>query len=256
VDEFASQTYSPFVQDLLKYALTLDQSGYDQPEFLPQTCFMNPSNFVWETDRDMQWGNAGVVMFAMGEAWSKVMTSVSMMDAWQVGNSMRKSSPLLEMYAVDAMWLSADRLMWEAAKRLDRPEQPGRVAKELGLISPYYPNRPKYSEFIFQSLDPRNGKIEDTTNPVLAPSPYKQMIPVAASTDSAAQSGHAFLSDKQNSIPKEKIKTRGQNGTTENAVTENSEDDGNKSQSSLADSLPTEFKVGKKSLKAHISSSR
>jgi hypothetical protein len=258
VNEFVSQTQSPFVQDLLKYALTLDKSGYDQPEFLPQTCFMDPANFVWETDdeHDMQWGNASVVMFVLGRAWNKVMTSVSMMDAWQVGHNIRESNPLMEMYAVDEMWLSADRLLWDAAKRFDRPEQPGRVAKELGLISPYDPNRPKFSEFIFRSLDPRNGKIEATNIPVPAPSPYKQTIPSAASTDSASQSGHAFLSDKQNSFPKEKVKTRGQNGTTENAEMENSEDDGNEGPSSLADSLPTEFKMGKKCLKVHISSSR
>jgi hypothetical protein len=253
VQEFVSQTDSPFVQELLKYVHALDKSGFDQPDFLPQTCFMNPVNFDWKTDGrlDKEWGNAGEVMFFMGQAWSRVMRSLSMMDAWRLGHSMGDS--LMVPLTIDATWFATDQFLWEAAKKLDRPGQPGRVAKEFGLINPNDPNRPTFTEFIFQSLDPRNTKTEAAKKPDPAPSPYEETIPMAAPTDSVARSGHAFLSEKQNSIPKDKAKTRGKDGMTERVVTENPEDDGDNDQSSLPDSLPTGFKMGKKALKARVS---
>jgi hypothetical protein len=248
VQEFLSQADSLFGQTLLEYAHSLDNAGFDQPDFLSQACFMNPANFTWETKSNltMVWGNASVVTTIISDAWLKVTSSLSMMDAWKEWHSWI-DSPMMPM-VIDSTWFQIDQVMWEAAKRFDRPGQSGRVAKELGLINPYDPNRPTFTEYIFSSLDPKHGTIEPAKTPAPAPSPFIESIRMATSNDAAVQSGHAFRAEKLDSLPKPKIKTRGKDLPPDNMNIEDTNDD-DADRSTLPESLPTGYKLGKKVLK-------
>lgn len=212
---------------------------------------MNPANFTWETDAKLikAWGNASVVTDVICEAWLEVTSSLSMMDVWRYGHNFIDSA-LMPIH-IDAMWFQTDLVLWEAAKGLDKPGEPGRVAKELGLINPHDPYRPTFTSFIFRSLDPKNGRIEPAKTPAPAPTAFVEAIPVASGSDSAVQSGHAFRAENKDSKPKPKVKTRGKDTPSENITTEDANDHDH-GLSNLPDSLPTEYKMGRKVLKVHF----
>jgi len=153
--------------------------------------------------------------------------------------------------AFDMMWYQADLVMWNAAKQLDKPGEPGRVAKEFGLIDPHSISRPTFTEYIFRSLEPSASPIEAATTPAPAPSPYFEAIPTATPSESAAKSGHAYASEINQTQPKPKQKTRGTavlDGDSHEAEVLADEDD-REGLESFPAALPTHFKLGKRLMK-------
>lgn len=135
--------------------------------------------------------------------------------------------------------------------QLDNPGESGRVAKVFGLINPHDRNRPSFTKYFFRSLEPSSrGHIEASSTPAPAPCPYVESIPVATLSESAAKSGHAYVSATSDSRPKSKKKTKGttKSGTTLNepdGITEVAPEE----TKSFPVALPAHFKLGKRLLK-------
>jgi len=142
--------------------------------------------------------------------------------------------------------------LWDVAKNFDRQDDPGRVAKEFGLIDPNDPEKPTYTNDVFKLLEARSQTA--AISPVAPkPSPFVDGFPVATLNDSTVKSGHAFVSESEYSKPKEKPKTRGTaiSDTAEDGVEEGIDDDEEDSQS-FPDVLPAQFKLGKRLMKVFI----
>lgn len=72
---------------------------------------------------------------------------------------------------------------------------------------------------------------------------------MATPIDSAAKSGHAFISETKDSRPKDKAKTRGTPVLDKDEASGDCEENGLQQ---FPDVLPAEFKLGKKKMKAGI----
>jgi hypothetical protein len=212
---------------------------------------MDPSKYQGRpTFLKARWGDASKVVQAMGDTWQGVTWGISM---W---NSIPQllGHPMHMPGAFDRMWYQADLLMWNAAKSLDRPGESGRVAKQFGLVNPHSPLRPTFTELIFKSLEPSTRAIKPATTPAPAPSPYVETIPIAAPTESAVKSGHAFVAESSENRPKSKKKTK---ATAASSATPNEEPDHvdevkSDGLENFPVALPTHYKLGKRLLKVRI----
>jgi hypothetical protein len=212
---------------------------------------MDPSKYQGRpTFLKARWGDASKVVQAMGDTWQRVTWEISMWDSIPqlLGHPIHMPS------AFDMMWYQADLLMWNAAKSLDRPGESGRVAKQFGLVNPHSPTRPTFTEFIFKSLEPSTRAIKPATTPAPAPSPYVETIPIAAPTESAVKSGHAFVAESSENRPKSKRKTK---ATAASSSTPNEEPDHvdevkSDGLENFPVALPTHYKLGKRLLKVQI----
>ncbi|KAJ7583140.1 hypothetical protein C8J56DRAFT_953166 [Mycena floridula] len=151
-------------------------------------------------------------------------------------------TPSVRISSFEAMWEVNDRILWDTAKSWDRPNEPGRVAREFGLLDPDDPNRPTYAKGILKLL---MGATE-TPAPaasVKEPSEYVQSFLVAAPGE-GVMSGHAYTKDSKDSGPKSKPKTTG----TVKTVTE-VKPDPDQTLDDFPDILPKTFKLPKKILK-------
>jgi hypothetical protein len=249
--EFHTQVVdSAFGQELRKYALSLDTLAYNKPDFLPVVSFMDPSKYQGrESILKPRWGDASRVIQSLGDTWHGVTWQVTM---WDSIPQLLGPPTMYIPVTFDMMWHQADLLMWNAAKKLDRPGESGRVAREFGLVNPHSPSRPTFTKFIFKSLEPSTRPIEPATTPALAPSPYVDAIPTAAPSESTAQSGHAYVSGAAENRPKSKKKTKGTaslSATRPNEEPDHTDEGENEGLQDLPVTLPTHFKLGKRLLK-------
>ncbi|KAJ7591521.1 hypothetical protein C8J56DRAFT_935771 [Mycena floridula] len=145
--------------------------------------------------------------------------------------------------AFQTAWEFNDRILWNAAKYWDRPDQPGRVAREFGLLDPKDPNRPSYTRGLFQLL----GETPETPAPAASvKEEYVHSFPVAAAGE-GIMSGHAYTKETEPSRPKNKSKTT---GTTEpTTVKAPPEPVLDQTLDDFPDILPRTFKLPKKILK-------
>lgn len=195
------------------------------------------------------WGDASRVIQTQANHWSAV--------TWEVDGMLDHLPHLLNMegkpeqmiLAFDMMWLQTDIQMWEGAKKLDRPGESGRVAKEFGLVDPKSPTRPTFTEYLFKSLIPSTQAIEAATTPAPAPSPYVEAISAVAPSEKSTQSGHAFVTETVEDRSKSKKKTKGKPAANLALDAEVFDAEEPQGLESFPIALPTHFKLGKRHLK-------
>lgn len=150
--------------------------------------------------------------------------------------------------ALDQLWLDVDTFYLGVSKYLDRPDEPGRFARELGLFDPDDPSRPTFVLGLKELADAYvASRAAKTPAPAASTKEYVPAFPVASTLDTAAQSAHSYLSETQTVKPKEKTKTKGSAAPTVDESTHSS--DVQESLDDFPDALPSKFKLPKKILK-------
>ena len=233
-------------------ALSLYPIGHNKPDLLRHVSFMDPTKIMKPPPYLPHWGDISRIINSCGETWLAVTWSLStsMTDMMHITPQIF-GDPLKFSHVFDAMWTKADSTMWEAGKRLDHPGESGRVAKVFGLINPYDVNRPTFTKYIFRSLEPSRGRVEAASTPAPAPSPYVEAIPIAGTSESAAKSGHAYVSETNKNKPQNKKKTKRTAAPNTTSVEEpgHINEDEQEGEDSFPVTLPTHFKLGKRLLK-------
>lgn len=243
VHEFRTElTQSPFGQQLQQYAASKEATRSMDPNFEAEASFMAISKLPAEERDARDFSTACVLRRAIASKWLSVITQQSM---WNFMPQIFVHVPSV----VDAMWQNTDRNLWAAAKMLDKPASPGAVAKCFGLIDPADPDRTTFTRFLSNLRNPPVPlRIQPATTPV--PARTVPSIPVAGPRDSGVQSGHAYAAGNKDLMPKDKIKTKV--AQPESVVLDVAEEDID--EPDYPDVLPIEFKIGKKVMKANISS--
>ncbi|KAF9026052.1 hypothetical protein BDZ89DRAFT_1067890 [Hymenopellis radicata] len=264
--------HSSFGQALMDCANEPIPPG-EQKIFMEEVCFFNPAVLEAEDFEHVSfaksYGRAEKVTFDLINTWSNEIYDHEMQPAEFIHMSVIQD---LEPHVFDPMppearhvvlvppfdkgWMVIDIMLWSKAKAMDPPGRPGLVAKTFGLIDPHdVDNRPMYSKIIIKDIDRLDAKIrgkeyvekpkveEPEVHPVPRTRQYQPSFPVAGPGESAAQSGHAYVSSTGDSA-KEKVKTRKEAGETENV--EVSEVDEEDEEAELPDALPLDFKLPKK----------
>ncbi|KZV62138.1 hypothetical protein PENSPDRAFT_692773 [Peniophora sp. CONT] len=115
-----------------------------------------------------------------------------------------------DMSLFDPLMLRLDTELWELARRLDRPDQKGTVARLYGLLDPNDPNRLTFKKKRETKLLKQSPKPQ--TTPAPAASVYESSIPVAmpGARDDAAVSGHKYdaEAETEGTAPKGKKKKK------------------------------------------------
>jgi hypothetical protein len=244
---------SPFGRAMRKYALTINTSESDA--LSTHGCFVDPIKIGPITPiHENSWNDADTVTISICNKWLHIIDRS--LTIWTL---LRRMGPLFvtrtETFLprdFDEMWRDADQVLWEAAKSWDRPNEPGRLATEFGLVDPADPRRPTFTEDIFRLLEAElaNQRMAAMPSVIPTPQPFVGSIPVAPSAESIAQSGHAYLAANKEAQPKKKMKTR----SAPAIDTETEEDDPSAGENveveeALPVALPTEYKLGKRYLK-------
>jgi hypothetical protein len=245
---------SPFGRAMRKYALAIITSESDA--LSPNVCFADPIKVGPITPiHENSWNDADTVTISICNKWIHIIDR-----SLTIWNLLRRMGPLFvtrtETFLprdFDEMWRDADQVLWKAAADWDRPNQPGRLATEFGLVDPADPRRPTFTEDIFRLLEAELAKQEKAAMPsvVPTPQPFVGSIPVTPSSKSTVQSGHAYLVASKEVHPRTKVKTRStptvDAGTEEDdpSARENVEDE----EPILPIALPAEYKLGKRHLK-------
>ncbi|KAJ7074700.1 hypothetical protein C8F01DRAFT_1101528, partial [Mycena amicta] len=176
--------------------------------------------------------------------WNEIAHVITLDELLQIIQRRSGFAPFenihLEPEMFNDMWFQIDKLLWDKAASLDRPGEAGRVASALGLLDPLDPKRPVANLIFLHAPEP----IALPAAPRPIPAPYVPHIPLASSTQSSIQSGHAFVAGLLTT--KEKIKTRGQAPSQDE---DKDEEEQEEEQQAIPELLPTEFKLGKKVLK-------
>lgn len=212
--------------------------------------------------RSELWGHASYHNFVIANSWLDITTQLTCLWGPEMGRGTRVSGTRVSLDLLiyppifDSIWKRIDAELWRSAKSLDKPGHSGLVAKTFGLIDPSAPDRPTCTEHIFKSLQAEAEaiaqgktsqlKAEMTPAPVTT---YTNTIPVAGPTESAAQSGHKFVSEQQELKGKEKSKTRGTAAVPSGDMAQLQIEDDASEIENLPDFLPANYKMGRKVLK-------
>ena len=250
VHEFTVNLFgSPFGVAMGRYANSI-KNYPDQLDFAPDKCFADPSKITmsFSTSRNL-WSDAQVVNTRICMTWVQANEGITVFQPLYDTITSMLSGPFSPT-SFDEMWTTADQALWKAAQSLDRAGKQDLVAKQFGLVDPNDPNRPSFTQNPFQVHEGSKGSNpEDTVVvPPTTPQPFVENIPVATAIDSVAKSGHAFISETKGSKLKEKVKTRGTAAPIQEDELACCDDDDQLQE--LPDILPTEFKLGKKLMKA------
>jgi hypothetical protein len=248
-DEFWDQVLaSSFGERLRAYACSLD--GLDKPDFLSEVAFMNPSKMrIFPRRAKLYWGDATRVMENMSETWGSITWNITIDSVLpQLVNG------LVQPILFDKMWYDADLLMWNAAMALDKPNDPGQVAKVFGLVNPHDPNRPTCMRACLRSYD-RSRQLEAVTASAPAPPPRRNTDPSFPSAQTVAKTGHAYLAENRDNKPKDKPKTRGIATVEVDEKELDSLADDEPEAEDLPLALPAEYKLGRRHLKVGVSNS-
>jgi hypothetical protein len=103
-----------------------------KPNFLSQVSCMDTSK-MRKLVRHVYsyWGDMSREVDNISETWNSITWSISMDFVLQQIVDDSTLQPCL----FDAMWYQVDLLMWNAATTLDKPSEPGQVAKEFSLVN-------------------------------------------------------------------------------------------------------------------------
>ncbi|KAJ7891266.1 hypothetical protein B0H14DRAFT_1071569 [Mycena olivaceomarginata] len=136
----------------------------------------------------------------------------------------------------DNMWLRINVALWKFSNELDRSGDEGTVAKKFGLFDPADPERPSCMQTALKEI---GALLSDLLRPHSdPPPPPSENIPTVEST--VAASGHAYVSETRHLRAKEKVKTKGSALRTDLELADEEEEE------ILSESLPADFKIGKK----------
>ncbi|KAJ6577852.1 hypothetical protein B0H19DRAFT_932770 [Mycena capillaripes] len=248
VDEFRAQIFdSAFGQRLVRFAESKDEQCLQDPSFLPNATFVDPSKLQWLGRNSNDWAYARTINRSLGGTWLATTNQTSMADFF-IQCIPWPSSPEREKlpFVFDEGWRRVDIALWELSKALDRRGEKGTVATKFGLFDPADPERPSCIKglvkqvaltYISQLLKSQPGLRGSQSSP--------EKIPLPVPEPTAAASGHAFVTDTQYTRAKEKVKTRGTAAPEVPTAAGEEEEE----EEILPDVLPNDFKLGKKVLK-------
>jgi hypothetical protein len=138
----------------------------------------------------------------------------------------------------DNMWLRINVALWKFSNELDRSGDEGTVAKKFGLFDPADPERPSCMQTALKEIGALlSDLLRLHSDP---PPPPSENIPTVEST--VAASGHAYVSETRHLRAKEKVKTKGSALRTDLELADEEEEE------ILPESLPADFKIGKKNI--------
>ncbi|KAF7353780.1 Regulation of transcription from pol ii promoter-related protein [Mycena venus] len=247
--EFKAQMIdSAFGQRLMEFAESKDKQCLEDPNFLPNATFIDPSKIHWVERNSNDWSYARTVCRAVGNSWLVTTNRMSMGPFFVL---CLPSSPGQERlpFVFDEGWRTIDTALWEFSRALDRSNDKGTVAKKFGLFDPTDPERPTCMKALYKQVRVLSERLRPQSAPVSQSSanvPPAKSQPIVASPTVAA-SGHAYLSNTQHLRAKEKVKTRG--GAPVEVPVDIDVADEEEGEEILPDFLPQDFKIGKKLLK-------
>ena len=251
--EFIVNLYgSPFGLAMRRHAMSI-KTDQDRPALAPDKCFVDPSKITMSHPiHNHLWSDAHDINTYICNAWIDIHHKSLTVRELLHHTLMSTVAGTFPPDTFDAIWEKADGVLWRAALTLDRPNEPGRLAKEFGLIDPSDPNKPTFTDNLFRLFEASEAQHQQDTMTVPAPKPQPptEAIPVATLTDSAAKSGHAFVAETQDCRPKQKAKTRG--AAVSNDEYEASDDGDETEPEQFPCVLPTEFKLGRKLMKVGV----
>jgi len=254
LDFYVNLVSSPFGSDLCKYALS---KGGDKrtSAMMYRVSAIRPDNwtdttFVPGRDRlGLAHRLEGHIMWE----WAAVLHEVKVeVDALRWYNLWYSGNKREGIFMWDVVWDNFDRHVWEAARKMDRPEDEGRIAREYGLLDPKSVRPTFRATVIMSSIEEQKKRdaVETRAKKTPAPAASTQEAPLLPAVPTTAQSGHSYVEETKDSLPKEKTKTKGvpTNSNVPSDVTA-SEDFENKTLDDYPDVLPATFKLPRKVLK-------
>jgi hypothetical protein len=249
---------SAFGERLVQLAESKDKQCLEDPNFLTNTTFIDPSKIEWLGRNSNDWAYARTINRSLGYTWLATTNKMSMADffirciPWPSGPEREKL-----LFVFDSLWRRIDIALWDFSKALDRRSEQGTVAKKFGLFDPADPERPSCMTAIVKLVGAHfSERLKLRLQPIPASQSSSENTPAAAPEPTVhAASGHAYLTDTQHLRAKEKVKTRGlashEVPRDSDLVAEEEEEE-----EILPDVLPKDFKIGKKLLKVRMSFER
>jgi hypothetical protein len=252
-NEFKAQMFdSAFGQRLIEFAESKDKQCHEDPRFLPNVTFIDPSKLHWLPRNSNDWSHARTIGRSLGTTWLETTNRMSMADffirciPWPSSGAEREKL----VFAFDGAWLLIDTALWELSGALDRSGDKGTVARKFGLFDPADPDRPTVMKVILKQVGAHlaeRWRLRLPANPVPPPHSEKPVPAAAIAESTVALSGHAYVSSTEHLRAKEKVKTKGsalpQVSVDVDATGEE------EAEEILPEVLPTDFKIGKKILK-------
>lgn len=235
---FYAEVYdSPFGQTLRSYALTFD--GQEKPDFWSQVSFMDdkklePAPPFWTPP----WGDTSLISMRCIKTFSNGIQH-HLQDVARDLRQLIDGYPSNEPGVFEILWRKVDAALWKMACSYDRPGESKRVARAFGLFDPYGPDWPISKKRHSQLIPPS----EPVDTPALATVQCVESIPAAAPSESASKSGHTYVKKQK------KVKTKGPSSFEQVEPTEEGREQSS-GLKTLPIALPTNFKLGKRLLKA------
>lgn len=216
---------------------------------------------------NLHWGATSTLIQSVSATWSDLLWKNLEMYTFLVAvnnlfDSWKVKAPSLgdEMVILDIAnthWRENDTRIWELCMTISVDGDGRKLADAYGVLDPT--NAQVYGQYVLSKEDffvymEKSGMPLPKPKPLITKKEHVQVIPIAQPTDSIATSGHAFTSQLE-TPRKEKIKTRGETGASA-AQADNEEEEEelglDSNPDNLPDSLPVEFRTGKKTMKASI----
>ncbi|KAJ7348953.1 hypothetical protein DFH08DRAFT_959155 [Mycena albidolilacea] len=252
-NEFKAQMFdSAFGQRLIEFAESKDKQCLEDPRFLPNVTFIDPSKLHWLPRNSNDWSHARTIGRSLGITWLETTNRMSMADffirciPWPSSNAEREKL----VFVFDGAWLLIDTALWELSGALDRSGDKGTVARKFGLFDPADPERPTVMKVILGQVGAHlaeRSRLRLPANSVPPPHSEKPGPAALIAKSTVASSGHAYVSSTEHLRAKEKVKTK---GTALPLVSVDVDATGEEeAEEILPEVLPTDFKIGKKILK-------
>ncbi|VDB83236.1 unnamed protein product [Peniophora sp. CBMAI 1063] len=213
VQEFIANVYdSPWGETLRKHAEIIMSQCPDQ-EIVKRLAFMqlgpdSPS----PVRARYKYGKASSVSEDQLVRWKEAREPDAIYFGPEFGN---KVNPLnfwvRDPSYFDPLLLRIDATLWSSASKLDRPGQPGTVARLYGLLDPKDPKRPTSAKRRQQKLLQQDPAPQ--TTPAPAARVYEPTIPIAVpgAKDDAIVSGHSYTAEVKFESPS-KVKKKKKKG--------------------------------------------
>lgn len=150
----------------------------------------------------------------------------------------------------DMIWDGFDQYIWNEAKKLERPGQAGRIAREYGLFDPRT-KRPSFQFGIGADLTPK--EVGPATPAPASSTKEAEVLFLPEVGLTTAQSGRSYLAGNTDTVKaKDKAKTKGKPDPS--LVNEPKIDDIEHEDTldEYPDFLPSNYKLGKKIVKVYL----
>lgn len=214
-------TFTPFGCTLRKYALQKAGRHNVAPGLLRYLSPLNPAMYDIEKDASPYLthklhGKADSVAEIVVGKWGGELNIIfhvyahATMQQWINAELLRRRTPNADpkpaVLLFDEFWREVDTLLWQAARKWDPIDSPGRVSAAMGVWAPNDPHRPSFVNSLLK-MAVRATLVEYRTPAPAAPT--EEADPVVPSfeplrPEEKAQSAHAYLSttDKPKTKPK------------------------------------------------------